>query len=64
MVASDHSTDLRVNPAAPPLCAKLVTADDGTRLCTIYPERVESDAQTTTWISAEEGSFVALDDVR
>lgn len=64
MAASDHSTDLRVGLDGPELCATLATADDGTQLCTIYPKRVETDAQTTTWISAEEGSYVALDDVR
>lgn len=64
MATSDSTTDVRVGPATPELCATLATADDGTRLCTIYPKRVEADAQTTTWISAEEGSFVALEDAR
>ena len=64
MAATDHSNDIRVSPAGPDFRAKLATADDGTELCTIYPKDVEADAKTTTWISAEEGSFVALEEMR
>lgn len=64
MAASDHSTDIRVSPAGPEMCATLATADDGTTLCTIYPKQAEADAETSRWVSAEEGSYVALDDVR
>lgn len=64
MAASDHSTDIRVSPAGPDLCATLATADDGTTLCTIYPKQAEAEAQTTMWVSAQEGSYVALEDVR
>lgn len=45
---------------------RLATVDtdaDGREHCTIYSVR-SRDTLTTTWVSAEEGSFVALDDAR
>ncbi|MFB6120507.1 MAG: hypothetical protein ABEJ68_05255 [Halobacteriaceae archaeon] len=32
--------------------------------CTIYPADATDEALMTTWISAEEGSFVDLDEMR
>lgn len=66
MEASDHPTDTPTthDETEQELVARVVTADDGTELCTIYPQHVEDAAQTTTWVSAEEGSFVDLTDVR
>ncbi|MCL9813101.1 DUF7511 domain-containing protein [Natranaeroarchaeum aerophilus] len=36
--------------------------DDEADECTIFPSDVPNDRETTTWISAKAGSFVALDD--
>ncbi|WP_255194949.1 DUF7511 domain-containing protein [Halorarius litoreus] len=64
MGASNHTTDTRVGPATPELRAAVATADDGTELCTIYPTHADGETQTSTWVCAEAGSFVALRDVR
>lgn len=32
--------------------------------CTIFPRHANRDELVTTWITAEAGAFVALDDVR
>jgi hypothetical protein len=42
------------------LTARIATTDAGTTVCTIYPSHVAADEQTSTWISAEEGSFVTV----
>lgn len=42
-----------------------VQADaDGPDECTIYPAAVDPERRTTTWISAKEGSFLAIEDCR
>lgn len=42
------------------LVASIVHTDDGSRECTIYPNDVSDEIVTTTWLTAEEGSFVPL----
>lgn len=54
---------VRAAPADQPpieLLAAIVHPDDGPRECTIYPSDVSAEAITTTWLTAEEGSFVSL----
>lgn len=59
MAAEHGSHDAQRPPTtAHELTSRVATTDDGTTICTIYPPRVETQAQTTTWISAEEGSYV------
>lgn len=41
-----------------------VTDTPGGAQCTIYPEHADADVLITTWITADEGSFVPLDKVR
>lgn len=42
------------------LVAAIVHTDDGSRECTIYPNDASDENLTTTWLTAEEGSFVPL----
>ncbi|WP_049985167.1 DUF7511 domain-containing protein [Halobellus rufus] len=46
------------------LVARVETYEGDADECTIYPVEAEAAALQTTWISAEEGSFVALDSMR
>lgn len=32
--------------------------------CTVFPADADDETLTTTWITADEGSFVALEDLR
>jgi hypothetical protein len=32
--------------------------------CTIYPPTVDEDAELTAWITANDGAFVAIDEIR
>lgn len=43
--------------------AEVVETRDG-RQCTIYPTDVSEEDLVTTWVTAEEGAFVALDEMR
>ncbi|MFB6101050.1 MAG: hypothetical protein ABEJ73_00610 [Haloplanus sp.] len=36
---------------------------DGTQ-CTIYPSNVPEDRRLTAWITADEGAFVGIDEIR
>lgn len=62
---SAHTPD-RDTPlsAWPRLVARLVTAPDGTRECTIHPEDATPEELLTVWITATGDSFVALDEMR
>lgn len=55
------------NPGIAPLAdhpvAEVVETPDG-RQCTIYPADVDDVELVTTWITADEDSFVALADMR
>jgi hypothetical protein len=44
--------------------AIVVPADDSPPECTIFPLDTSEDELLTTWVSAEGGSFVSLDEMR
>ncbi|WP_336024356.1 DUF7511 domain-containing protein [Halobellus salinisoli] len=46
------------------LVARVETYEGDADECTIYPVETEPEARQTTWISAEEGSFVSLDSMQ
>ncbi|MGQ4556620.1 DUF7511 domain-containing protein [Halobellus sp. GM3] len=46
------------------LVARVETYEGDADECTIYPAEADSPTLQTTWISAEEGSFVSLDSMR
>ena len=46
------------------LLATVQESDDQPDECTIYPAAVDPDRRTTTWMTATEGSYVALEDSR
>ena len=46
------------------LLAVVQADDDGPDECTIYPAAVDPNRRTTTWITAKEGSFLAVEDCR
>lgn len=64
---TDHVTDTRLPPATEQStteCHAIVESTDaGPDLCTIYSIAAE-DSLVTAWISAREGSYCSLDDVR
>lgn len=47
-----------------PLVAEVIAADTQQSECTIFPADAEGLDLMTRWITAGEGSFVGLDDVR
>jgi hypothetical protein len=51
---------------APPIDYRAVVEeyDDAPDECTIFPRSAKAESVTTEWITAREGSFVALADVR
>jgi hypothetical protein len=49
---------------APELRARTRTQDDGTTVCTIFPAAASGDDRTSRCISAEEGSYVELPQMR
>ena len=65
----DPRTDDDANRAGPAeaedvLVAEVVVSRTGSAECTIYPRELPEAARLTTWITAEEGSFVPLDEMR
>jgi len=44
--------------------ARVETYDDAPDECTIYPEDADADELPTTWVSAESGSYVSLEEMR
>ena len=48
----------------PELRARTSTQEDGTMECTIFPADTSGEERTTRWISAEEGSYVELPQMR
>lgn len=66
MATNDRRTRVPTGryPERPELDAQMTATDDGTIECTIYPTEAPDGRRTTTWITAEEGSYVALDEVR
>jgi hypothetical protein len=49
---------------APPLEAEIVVAGDSPAKCTLFPADATELERLHIYVSAEEGSFVSLDDVR
>lgn len=70
MSTSSPSEDERRLPAErshtkpQPLVAEVVAADAQGSECTIYPAHAEGLDLMTRWITASDGSFVGLDQVR
>lgn len=48
----------------PLLCGRVVTFDDGTEECTIYPEEALTAGLTERWVAAEGDAFVDLPTIR
>lgn len=44
--------------------ARTTPGEDGTLQCTIFPGDVRNEKRTSRWITAEEGGYVDLDQVR
>lgn len=44
--------------------ATLVHYEDGATVCTIQPRQFAEQCTTTVWVSAEDGSFCALEEMR
>jgi hypothetical protein len=44
--------------------AVVVPSDDEPDECTVFPVEASDEELVTTWISAAEGSFVSLDEMR
>lgn len=59
----ETTPDPRIAPLADQPIAEVVEMSEG-RQCTIYPANVDDVDLVTTWITADEDSFVALADVR
>lgn len=47
-----------------PLTATIERYEDQADICTIHPVEPPEDRAVTAWISAEEGSFMAITEVR
>mgnify|MGYP000574834820 CR=1 FL=1 len=67
--ATDDADDRRADRATPDastpaLAAEVVVSQDGPAECTLFPADATGLARLTTWITAEEGSFVSLEDRR
>jgi hypothetical protein len=65
----DPRTDDDANRGGQPgaedvLVAEVVASRTGSAECTIYPRELPEAARLTTWITAEDGSFVPLDEMR
>ena len=65
---SDVTTTTELGPADSPADdveyeAIVAPYDDAPDECTIYPIDVPEEKLMTTWITAEEGSFVSLDEM-
>ncbi|MFB6071283.1 MAG: hypothetical protein ABEJ76_09685 [Halanaeroarchaeum sp.] len=58
-----RSTGLPATESGEDLDHRIETYQDGAT-CTIFPRDAGEDELVTTWITAEEGSFVGLDDWR
>lgn len=71
-MTEDIESEVEIQPATarePPtgdvdLRARLLTDEDGRTACTIYQEADESTVQRTAWITAEEGAYFPLAEMR
>ena len=61
---SPHVGDAQPTHRDQVLLARVEEYDDGTDECTIYPANATATELPTTWVSAEEGSFVSLEEMR
>ena len=55
--------ETRPTDRPPRLAAEIVLPRDGPAECTLFPPDLVGFERTTTWITAEEGSFVSLTDM-
>jgi hypothetical protein len=53
-----------VDPEARGVLAVVDETAMGRRQCTLFPADVDEERLTTTWLSASEGSFVSLAEMR
>ena len=68
-MSSENATSIdharrRSNDEAPEWISVVESHDDAPDECTIYPLGCPDHELVTTWITAQEGSFVDVDDVR
>ncbi|WP_254829379.1 DUF7511 domain-containing protein [Haloglomus salinum] len=64
MSTDSHTLDRRTESFDDPgLCVHFEPDPDGTT-CTMYPPDVSAHEWTTTWISADAGSYVTLSEMR
>jgi hypothetical protein len=68
-VSSEDATSIdserrRSNSEAPEWVSVVEYYDDAPDECTIYPLGCPDHELVTTWITAQEGSFVDADDIR
>lgn len=59
----ETTPDPGLAPIVDQVIAEVVETSDG-RQCTIYPANVDDTALVTTWITADEGAFVDLEEMR
>ncbi|MFC4450898.1 DUF7511 domain-containing protein [Halorussus aquaticus] len=57
-------TDDETTADRPDLNAVVVERDSGSDECTLYPMEASDEALVTEWMTAEEGSYVRLDEMR
>ena len=62
--AADDWPALAAGDEPPILAAEVVVSRDRPAECTIYPFVAPDHRQVVRWITATEGSFVALDEMR
>ena len=56
----------RATPADAPsrLVAEIIVAEEGPAECTIFPPDAADDKCLTTWITAQQGSFMSIETMR
>jgi len=60
----ESAMQARLADRFPMLAAEIVTGNDRPAECTVYPRDASEAERMTRWITAEEGSFVDLDEMR
>ncbi|QCC48828.1 DUF7511 domain-containing protein [Halobellus limi] len=58
-----HVGDAETTDREQVLLARVEEYDDGPDECTIYPANATAAELPTTWLSAEEGAFVSLEEM-
>jgi hypothetical protein len=65
MSSSHHDDGRRTGePGSADLRADVTERDDAPDECTLWPHNASGSALLTEWITAEEGSFVSLEEMR